>query len=188
MSQSTTTTASSITRPSIIPDPFFGLLNNPPGRWGLIAYGLDKALILQRPKTFLTKALNFLHSYAGGRMNGPTSKLVPVQIKEQDETGAMMIPMSEGRLKRALTVWFYGQLYPYRAQTEDVLDEEGDVVDTNLLNEPDIMDEAERLTSSFYSKIEGDGLGCSFMDKVQTIHLEHTVGTLNDGWTAGRDE
>ena len=164
-------------------DPFFGLLTDPPGNWGLVAHGLDKTLVLQGTEAFLTKALNFLHSYATGRLeDDPKSRDIELRFAPPDEANRVLVTISEARLRRALRLWFYGQLFHLRADTRPVVDEEGDVVDYVLTNDAAIETEAGSLTEAFVSHIDGCALGAHIGGTGEDTRLVgYKIGAWNDG-------
>jgi hypothetical protein len=176
-------------RTTVTPDdPYFGLLSNPPGKWGMVAHGLDKTLVLQGDWPFLDKALNFLRSYATGRMeDDPRSKDIELTVTSPDEAKRVMVTISLARLTRALRLWFYGQLFPTRANMKPVLDEEGEVVDYLLTNDKAIETEAASLAQSFITLINGDSLGAHIgADEEDPQLVGYGVGEVRDG--AGGEE
>jgi hypothetical protein len=98
-----------------------------------------------------------------------------------------MVTISLARLTRALRLWFYGQLFPSRADLKPVLDEEGDAIDYTLTNEASIEKEAASLASSFISHINGDSLGAHVgADEEDEQLVGYGVGEVRDG--AGGEE
>lgn len=161
-------------------DPFYGLLTSPPGQWGLVWYGSDKGLVMRGDEVFLTRSLNLLSSYCSGGAAGRGHLHPGLLVKDRDQSGAIMVPVSEERLKGGLTLWFYGQLYPSRRLLTEVLDEDGDVVESSCTNEEAMLREATNLAAAFYATIEGDSLGTDFIRRYSTVGSEHAVGGLHD--------
>lgn len=167
-----------MTTPAPLTDPFFGLLTDPPGEWGLISYGGERALILKGDDQFKAKALNLLYSFYGcgvhqyGRHHDYIDSdwaeqcrpfTQGLHIKERDAHGNLMIPVVTSRLLNALKLWFYGRLCPHRAVYRQVLDEEGDLVEIEgPTNEASLLKEAASLALAFVAAISGHGCGCRF--------------------------
>lgn len=161
-------------------DRFHGLLTNPPGEWGLLAYSNDHALILKGSDLFKERALNLLCSFVGGFRNQFGDEVIDgsiehqavagcinnrartLHIKEKDMDGTLMIPISSRKLCEGLKLWFYGQIFQQRAEIREILDNEGDVRDIHVLNHKDMLREAGDLTQSFYAHIHRTRLGTHF--------------------------
>ena len=107
--------------------------------------------------------------------------------------GAMMVSISEERLKRGLTLWFYAQLYPSMAQTQETLDEDGDVLESVLLNEDDIQMRAGELAHQFYEEEMPHCAYTTFVGECSPTRDEYRLGertdpSLDKAYIAGIEE
>lgn len=155
-------------------DPYYGLLTSPPGEWGIIAYGSAQMLIIKGSSEFRERSLNLLTSYIGGvkqRRGWMPDDTGSTGLSITEDVNHVMVPLSKGRLIKALTLWFYGRIYPKRCElvavygelTEDDLEAEEQIpVEWTLLNEEAMTTEAATLAESLYASIEGTSLGCRF--------------------------
>ncbi len=93
------------------PDPYFGLLTRPLGRWSVIIYGPEancRAVVVSGCAEFRRKSLNFFSSFAGGRIVADLPN-IKVRSKTIYET-VMVVPTTMRRLQIALELYMYVHL------------------------------------------------------------------------------
>ena len=133
---------------------FYGLLTNPPGYYGIVPYGGTTAVTLRGCPAFLTAAQNMFSSFGGesqhpdGRGGFRRESREPVFYKG-DEPGTVYFCMPSARVKTAVRLYLYGQLWEAKGIRQDVLDADGDYADTVCSNEEALMEEAAQLAESF---------------------------------------
>lgn len=153
-------------------DPYFGLLTQPPGEWGIIAYGSAQMLIIKGSSDFRERSLIFLSNYIGGvkQRKGwmPDDRADVDGLLITEGVNYAMVPLSKARLTQALTTWFYGRIYQRKHDSTPVFgpfDEEtgeAPIIRWDLHNEEAMTQEAAALAAAFYESIDGTSLGCRF--------------------------
>lgn len=165
---------------SLPPDPFFGLTTEPPGEWRVVPHGPDLALLLKGDDPFLDRAIVMLSTFD---QPAPGHRLRYERVFE----GVIRVFTSEARMIALLKRFFYCQVYRVKAMTEPILDDDGDVVDTNLLNEADLVAETDRLASAFYTTLLRDGLSCRVDSDYSRCFEEYRVASFDTALPSMRD-
>lgn len=168
------------------PDPYYGLLSAPPGRWHLVSHGREKAVVLQGSDDFLRLNTNMIASFGGGRV---TAEHRNVKIEGRHLFAhTMIVPVTEERLIAAIQSYLYGQVYKAKAQVKELLDEEGDVYGLEVLNAPDMMEEARILAAQFYATGMKDDIVGSIAEAGSTPVHEFGLGSNARCCTGTDDE
>ena len=142
--------------PAPAPESYFGLLTDPVGQYGRAAYGSTTAFTLRGSPLFISRAYNLFASFGGesfrrerGDKGTRTETREPI-LRRGEEPNSMFFCMPPHRIRNALRLYFYAQLYKRRALVQVVIDSDGDFADSICVNEEEIMCEASRLAESFY--------------------------------------
>lgn len=139
------------------PDLYYGLLSNPPGQYGRATHGASTAFTLRGSHEFLTKAQNLFDSFGGEIENGPLDGSRPryqerreVIFRAGNNRDSLYFCMAPERARRVLTTYLYAQLVHAKGQWRDRVDDEGDFIERECLNEGALETEAQELATSFY--------------------------------------
>lgn len=141
--------------PPPTPEAYLGLLTDPPGRYGRVPYGACIAVTLRGSPAFLRRAENLFSSFGAESFHPTKRGGLRREVREPvfrvgDDPDTEFFCMPEGRIKVALRLYLYGQLYRRKGQIHVVLDADGDYVDLVCANDADLMEEAARLAESFW--------------------------------------
>ena len=116
------------------PEDYYGLLTNPPGRYGCMKDGMTFAITLRGSEEFAHRASNLFSSFVGDRISGrgPTTVhySTQVNVREGYDTDTWLFCMPISRLRIALRTYFYTQLYKAKVVWREIRDEE------NVTNHP----------------------------------------------------
>lgn len=165
---------------SLPPDAFFGLTTNPPGEWRIVPHGPQLALLLKGDDAFLDKAIVMLSTFD---QPAPGHRLRYERLFE----GVIRVFTTETRMISLLKRFFYCQVYRVKAMTEPVLGEDGEVVDTELLNEADLNAETDRVANAFYSTLLRDGLSCHLDNDYRASMEEYRVAPFDTAYPSLRE-
>lgn len=171
-----------IVAPTAIAPAFYGLLDNPPGQYGFTPYGNTHAVSLTGSPAFRERAFNLFASFGGGTSEADEneSRLPTLHTSERLNTAWFCMPPE--RVLAALRLYLFGQLWQYKGQTVDILDEDGDRTDCTCLNEDALMAEATELATLFMAT-EMPRDWAAFPDNgAARVSTEHGVATgFGDG-------
>lgn len=148
-------------------------LHDTPGTYALISWGDSKAVILNGSDEFLRRGENlFLNHAPSHNADGRAHR----QAFARSLGGSYrMIPLSEERILGALTNYLYGRFHMARAQYEDVVDEEGDVVDWRVVvDEIACLADAQGAARAFYESMLPD---YSCLQHAGSLDSEYAMGT-----------
>ncbi len=138
--------------PAPAADAYYGLLTNPVGTYGRASYGTGIAYTLRGDLEFVRKAENLFGSFGGESIRGELAYhyTTSLSLRSGAQSNSWFFCMPTHRVKTALRVYLYGQLcLSKHAHWVDTHDEEGDFVETSLMNEPELTHLASRLAESF---------------------------------------
>lgn len=139
------------------PEQYYGLLLDPPGQYGCMRYGSTIALTLRGTEEFARRASNLFSSFGGEgvRRYGSTTHTYTahVKVREGYDADTWLVCVAPDRIRLSLRLYLYGQLMRTKAPWRDIVDSEGDFVESILDNEEQVtlalMKEATRLADSF---------------------------------------
>ena len=159
--------------PKNIIDSYHGLLSNPPGLWKKITYGAHTAVLLQGTSDFVVKAFNMFSSMGGGKLT-PEHHNVEIKFRKLHEN-VYMVPITEERLRAALRMFFYGQIFQKEAKVTWEKDGEGEVINTTITNDADMMEEATRLADTFILTAMDSDIPVEFNDVEPFMGEEYRI-------------
>ncbi len=152
--------------------PFDSLLTDPPGQYALTPFGNTHAVVLTGCPTFQRRAYNLFVSRG-------CDGIPPPPVHDSLRLNTVWFCLPEERVRLALALYLYGQLV--RANTRDVIDEEGDFVEVICDNEPALWDQAEQLACDFMvNHMPRDWRALPSYESDDRI-VEHGVGTISGG-------
>lgn len=130
-------------------DHYYGLLTNPPGEYGLATYGNTQAVILVGSPEFRERGYNLFASMGGEvkHLEYVESRLPILRPSDRLNTSWFCLPFA--RIEGALRLYFYGQLYGAKGVKRDLVDEEGDFMESVCDNEETLWEEAAQLACDF---------------------------------------
>lgn len=160
---------------------YHGLLTNPPGKYGRAAYGNAMAYTLRGEPAFARKAENLFGSFGGESLRGEDGYhyATSLVLRPGTASNVWFFCMPMHRVKSSIRVYLYGQLCrSARADWVDLLDDEGDFVETTLINGHQLMHEASCLAESFYLyeiKTDYSAIPDLTTDPYTLHHVEHVL-------------
>lgn len=159
-------------------DLFDTLLNQPPGRYGLSSYGQTTAVVLTGGEEFRRKGYNLFVSMGGeaAREVESSTPLPPIH-RADDRPDGIFFCLPVVRIRLALALYFNAHLI--RANTRDLLDEEGDFIEVVCDNESALWEEAQQLACDFvvnHMRPDSSALPTYVFDPF--MPHEHAVGRL----------
>ncbi len=156
-------------------DPYFGLLTNPPGRYGLVDYGETKAVILTGDAIFRERAFNLFASFGSEVKNGDVVETRIPTLRTSDRVNTVWFCMPVARIEEALRYYFYGHLW--RAKCRHVVDQDGDFTEAVCDTEPAAWEEACQLACDFIVQHMGFESGAiPILSPTPLPLVEHDLG------------
>lgn len=130
-------------------DPYYGLLIDPKGYYGLTSYGNTHAVTLTGSPLFQERGYNLFTSFGGETAgeNELESRVPPLHNSIRPDTVWFCMP--KARVLMAIQLYFYTKLWTAKGECQDVRDEEGDFIETVCSNEDALMAEASELAAQF---------------------------------------
>ncbi len=159
-------------------DPFHTLLNDPPGTYGLTPNGNTSAVTLRGDARFRELGYNLFTSYGGETLSGARCErpLPPIHLTEDKDVVWFCLPAS--RVRVALTLYLYGQLYQTQGVRRSVIDDEGDLVEVVCDNEDALYEQAGQLACDFVvNHMHPDYATVDPEDQRSKVVVEHGMGT-----------
>lgn len=162
-------------------DPLNALLNEPPGSYSLTPYGNTYAVILTGDAAFRERAYNLFVS-RGGEAKRITHQETPLPtLHTTDRANVVWFCLPATRVKLALRLFAYAVLW--HANARDVIDAEGDYLDTVCDTEAALWDQTEQMAIDFivthmppnYAAIPAD-------EWANERLIEHALGVIGDDW------
>lgn len=165
----------------MLPDPYYGLLTNPPGQYGRIKSGHTAAVTLTGSPEFRARAYDLFASFGGEvkRAEWTESRLPIIRKADRPDTDWFYLPLP--RIEGAVRLYLYGQLWRAKGVKRVVLDEEGDYVETVCDNEDALWEEAGALAARFVAEEMVSDWGAIPDDDWVTLpHTEFSLGAARD--------
>lgn len=115
---------------------FYGLLE-PDCSWGLNKFGGDLRVVLIGNETFLKKNATLFSSFVGAHACQRVAATVAT------------VTITETKMKKAFSLYLYGQLFQKKAKIDLIRDDGGEIVSSEVLNDNELQSEADRLAAIF---------------------------------------
>lgn len=163
------------------PSAYYGLLTNPPGRYGLVPFGKTMAVTLRGEPLFIRRASNLFCSFGGeswhsnGRGGVRRESREPAIYPGEIPDSAFFC-MPENRIKTALRLYLYTQMYA-AAPKRIIRDADGDIVDIECAETTENLDHrAEQLAAAFIAyEMEADYAVIECYHQSSAIVAEHRI-------------
>ena len=160
-------------------DLFTPLLEN--GYYGLSRFGQTHAVILTGDRAFRTKGYNLFASFGGeSAREGEVETPVP-PIHYSDRPNTIWFCLPDTRVRSALTLYFFGQLYQTQGVRTSVIDDQGDFVEMKCENEEALYEQAGQLACDFIvNHMRPDWRALPSYDADYGAVVEYSIGELNN--------
>ncbi len=156
---------------------FTTLFTQPPGRYGLSAFGQTHAVILTGCPLFHELGYNLFLNGGGEAKRSLYAETPLPPLHKTDDARVVWFCLPEARVKLALRLYFYAQLV--RADTTDILDADGDFTEVACLNEARHWEDAEQLACDFMvSHMRPNSGALPTYEADQHVPAEHGLGNL----------
>ncbi len=128
-------------------DLFSSLLLDPPGSYSLTPYGASSLVVLKGSPLFIQRGYDLFISMGGESKRNERYETPLPGLHYTDEVDTVYFGLPAPRIRIALALYFYAQLW--RANTRDLVDDEGDYLDTVCDCEAALWDQAEQAACDF---------------------------------------
>ncbi len=155
------------------------LLTQPPGTYALSRYGQTHAVVLTGCPTFHSRGYNLFLNGGGESKRDARAETPLPPLRLTDDPRVVWFCLPEARVQLALRLWCYGQLY--RLNARDVIDAEGDFVETVVDDETALMAEAEQLALDFVAWHMRPDYSALPSYEFDPIWVEHRLGVIDRG-------
>ncbi len=126
---------------------FHSLLNDPPGLYFLTPGEGSSIIVLRGSPLFRQRGYDLFISFGGESKRNERYETPLPRLHYTDEADTVYFRLPAPRVRVALALYFYAQLW--RANTRDLVDSEGDYLDTVCDCEAALWDQAEQAACDF---------------------------------------